>query len=66
VGTVNISGLEPGFFITVALFILFILSMLGMGILSLFQQKIRPGIVYLVAGVAGIAVFAVVLNVLYV
>ncbi|TMV51474.1 hypothetical protein FE783_06765 [Paenibacillus mesophilus] len=65
-GTVNVSGLEPGFFITVAIFILFILSMLGMGVLSLFQQKVRPGIAYFAAGVAGIIVFAVVINVMYV
>jgi hypothetical protein len=66
VGTVNISGLEPGFFITVAVFILFILSMLGMGVLSLFQQKARTGILYFVAGVIGIVAFAVILNVWYV
>lgn len=65
-GTVNITGLEPGFFITVAVFILFILSMLGMGVLSLFQQKVRAGILYFVAGVIGIIAFAVILNVWYV
>lgn len=65
VSAVDISGLAPGFFITVAIFILFIISMLGMGVLSMFQQKVRPGIVYFVAGVVGIIAFTVVLNVFY-
>lgn len=63
---VNVTGLEPGFFITVALFILFILTMFGIGVLRLFQQMIRSGVWFIVAGVVGIAAFAVVLNVWYV
>ncbi|GAA3405584.1 hypothetical protein ACFFNY_29485 [Paenibacillus hodogayensis] len=63
---VNISGLEPDFFITVALFILFILSMLGMGVLRLFQQFKRSGILYIATGLVGIVAFVVVLNVWYV
>ncbi|MEF3306199.1 hypothetical protein [Paenibacillus sp. GYB003] len=63
---VNITGLTPDFFITVALFILFILSMFGMGVLRLFQQMTRPGIWFIVTGLIGIAAFAVVLNVWYV
>lgn len=63
---VNVTGLHPGFFLTVALFILFILTMLGMGVLSLFQLKKRAGIAYIVAGLVGIAAFAVVLNVWFV
>lgn len=63
--TVDITGVEPGFFITVALFILFILSMLGMGVLSFFQLKKRPGLLYVSAGAVGIVAFIVVLNALY-
>jgi Tfp pilus assembly protein PilX len=65
VNVVNVSGLEPGFFITVALFILFILCMLGMGVLSLFQLKRRNGLLYFAAGIVGIIAFAIVLNINY-
>ncbi|RKN84756.1 hypothetical protein [Paenibacillus ginsengarvi] len=63
---VNISGLSASFFITVALFILFILSMFGMGVLRLFQQMARSGIGFIVAGVVGVIAFVVVLNVWFV
>lgn len=63
--TVNISGVDPVFFIVVALFLLFILGMLAFGILRMFQEKVRAGIVYIAIGLVGIAAFAVVLNVFY-
>ncbi|PYI55116.1 hypothetical protein [Paenibacillus flagellatus] len=62
---VNISGVEPGFFATVAIFLLFILSMLSMGVLRLFQLRKRSGAYYFVAGAAGIVAFVAVLSVWY-
>lgn len=58
---VNISGLSPIFFTVVAIFLLFILSMLSLGILRMFQQKKRSGIVFFVLGVIGIAAFSYIL-----
>lgn len=58
---VNISGLSPVFFTVVAIFLLFILSMLSLGILRMFQQKTRSGIVFFVLGALGIAGFSYVL-----
>jgi 1,4-dihydroxy-2-naphthoate octaprenyltransferase len=58
---VNISGLSPAFFITVAVFLMFILSMLSLGILRMFQLRKRSGIVFFVLGVIGIAVFSYIL-----
>ena len=63
---VNVTGVEPGFFITMALFVLFILAMLGLGILRLFQQMIRSGIAFIVVGLIGIIAFIIVLNIWYI
>jgi len=65
-GVVNISEVGADFFITSALFILFILFMLSLGVLRLFQLRPRSGIFYFVLGAAGIAVFVVVLNTFFV
>ncbi|WP_308634536.1 hypothetical protein [Paenibacillus silvisoli] len=60
--TVDVSEISAALFITGAIFIMLIFSLLSLGILRMFQQRVRAG-VYSFAGavVSGIA-FGLILN----
>ena len=60
-GLVDISYVNGDFFILSAVFILFILSMLSMGVLRLFQLRPRSAAVYFTIGVLAIVAFALVI-----
>jgi hypothetical protein len=61
-GLVDIGGIEKDFFITSALFILLILTFLGLGILRFFQQKVRQGVVLIALGGVSIGLFVWIMN----
>jgi hypothetical protein len=61
-GLVDIGGIEPKFFITSAIFILLILSLISLGILRSFQQRVRPAITFFVLGAVSIILFIWIMN----
>ncbi|MFK7695493.1 hypothetical protein [Paenibacillus sp. HJGM_3] len=61
-GLVDIGGIEPKFFATSAIFILLILSLLSMGILRTFQQRVRPAVVFFVLSAASLVLFIWIIN----
>lgn len=61
VDVVNITAVTPKFFVVTVLFLLFILSMLSLGVLRLFQKRALQGVLFFLAGVIGIVAFVIVL-----
>jgi len=57
-GLVDITYVNRDFFILSAVFILFTLSMLSMGVLRLFQLRPRSAVVYFAIGALAIVAFA--------
>jgi len=58
----DISHVSPAFFITGAIFILLIGSLLSWGVLSFFQQKVRKGLWLLAGAVISLAAMVFVFN----
>lgn len=61
-GLVDIGGIEPKFFITSVIFILLILSLISMGVLRSFQQRVRPAVTFFVIGAVSIVLFIWIMN----
>jgi len=62
VGLVDISGVTLGFFLLATVFILSIGSFLSFGVLRLFQQRFRSGIINLVSAVCCTVLLVIVMN----
>ncbi|WP_127586259.1 hypothetical protein [Paenibacillus koleovorans] len=61
-GLVDIGGIAPQFFVTTVFFLLFIFGAISLGILRLFQQRVRFGLISIIVGAVGIAAYVIVLN----
>ncbi|MFC5652168.1 hypothetical protein ACFPYJ_24230 [Paenibacillus solisilvae] len=59
---VDVSAISAGLFITGAIFILLIFSLLSLGVLRMFQLKVRAGWYSFAGAVVSGAAFAVILN----
>ncbi|MFC5701083.1 hypothetical protein ACFPVX_07295 [Cohnella faecalis] len=59
---VDVSNVSPALFVTGALFIMLIGSLLSLGVLRMFQQKKKPGIVMFVLAIVSFAVFVGVID----
>ena len=60
--TVDVSNVSAGLFITGAVFILLIFSLLSLGILKMFQQQVKAGWFSFAGAVVSAVVFGVILN----
>ncbi|CAH1206978.1 hypothetical protein PAECIP111893_02664 [Paenibacillus plantiphilus] len=59
---VDVSNVSAGLFITGAIFILLIFSLLSFGILKMFQQQVRTGWYSFAGAVVSSVVFGLILN----
>ncbi|UHA74814.1 hypothetical protein [Paenibacillus sp. 481] len=60
---VNISTISPQLFVTVLFFLLIVCPLLSLGVLRLFQQKTKVGLIHIVSAIVAYIVFMVVADV---
>ena len=57
---VNISEISPQLFVTVLFFLLIVCPLVSLGIVRLFQQKVKSGISYIASAIVSYIVFLLV------
>lgn len=64
-GLVDLSNVTPPFFIAVAISIMLIFSLLSIGVLRFFQQKVRAGIYFVISGAVAAVIFLFILSIFF-
>ncbi|WP_028545727.1 hypothetical protein [Paenibacillus taiwanensis] len=57
---VNISDISPQLFVTVLFFLLIVCPLISLGVVRLFQQRVKSGVSYIISAIVSYVVFMIV------
>ncbi|MCG7409067.1 hypothetical protein MH117_16740 [Paenibacillus sp. ACRRX] len=57
---VNISDISPQLFVTVLFFLLIVCPLISLGVVRLFQQRVKSGISYIISAIISYVVFMII------